>query len=311
MDFKQLQTFLAIVECGSATKAAQLLHIVQPAISRQMRMLEEELGTTLFVRERNGMELTDAGRVLLEHARRVMRELEEARAQMQPTSTVVTGFVRVGMPASACDLLAGELVATIKRRHPQIRMGLHSGYGGPLQAALQAGELEVALVNDPQASPLIETRYVLNEQLFVVGPPHCGLSPDHPEPLTILKGKPMVLPTAPHAMRSTVEHACALENIELEVVAEVNSTQMQLSLVRHGVGWTVMPSAGLSDDLSEGSLSGAPLESAKLQRHLALCLPMTRHTSAATRCVTTALIDLIQVAVRDGRWPGSKLVDGR
>lgn len=305
---KQLQTFLAIAECGSATKAAQVLRIVQPAISRQMRMLEDELGTSLFHRERTGMELTDAGRILLGHAKRVMRELDEARAQMHPAGSVVAGFVRIGMPASTCDLLAGELVATIKRRHPQVLMSLDSGYAGLLQSALIAGELDVAIINDPQPSPLIEAQYVLNEQLFLVGPANCGLTPDRAQPLSVLRGKALVLPAVPHAIRATVDHACASKNIELEVVAEVNSTQMQLSLVRHGVGWTVMPSAGISADLAQGLLSGAPLEGVTLQRHLALCLPMTRQISAATRCVTSALLELGELAVREGRWPGAKWV---
>jgi DNA-binding transcriptional LysR family regulator len=309
MDLKQLQTFLAIAECGSATKAAQLLNIVQPAISRQMRLLEEELGTALFVRERNGMELTEAGRTLVERARRVMRELEEARAEIQPADGVISGYVSVGMPSSTCDLLAGDLVAAIKRRHPKIRMRLHSGYGGPLQTALQNGELDVAIVNDPKSTPLMETRFVLNEQLFLVGPPRSGIAPDTPLPLSALRGKPMVLPTGPHAMRTTVEHACALENIQLDIVAEVNAMDVQKSLVRHGVGWTVMPSAGVSSDLSVGNLSAAPVGGPNLQRHLALCLPTTRRISVATRSVTDALLDLIRLCVRDGRWPGAALVE--
>ena len=308
MDFKQLQTFMAIAEYGSATKAAQVLHIVQPAISRQMRILEEELGTTLFHRERSGMELTDAGRTLLEHAKRVMRELDEARAQLQPSSTVVSGFVRLGMPGSTSDLLAGELVATLKERHPQIRVGLHAGYGEYLQSEILAGELDLAIVNDPQPSPLIESRYLLNEQLFLVGPADSGLKHDEALPLSTLKGRPMVLPAAPHAMRSTIERACALENIELDVVTEVNSMPLQLSLVRQGAGWTVMPSAGLSRDLALGNVTGSPLASHLLQRHLALCLPMTRQSTPASRCVTAILLELTQRTVDEGRWPGSRWV---
>lgn len=311
MDLKQLQTFLAIAECGSATRAAQLLNIVQPAISRQMRLLEEELGTALFLRERHGMDLTEAGRVLVERARRVMRELEEARAEIQPADGVVSGFVSVGMPSSTCDLLAGELVAAIKRRHPKIRMRLHSGYGGPLQTALQNGELDVAIVNDPKPTPLMSTLFVLTEQLFVVGPPGSGLAPDMPLPLSALRGRQMVLPSGPHAMRTTIEHACALENIELDIVAEVNAMDMQKSLVRNGVGWTILPSAGVSSDLAMGALSAAPVGGADLQRHLAICLPTTRRTSPATRLVMDALLDLIRVSVSDGRWPGARLIGGR
>jgi DNA-binding transcriptional LysR family regulator len=109
-------------------------------------------------------------------------------------------------------------------------------------------------------------------------------------------------------MRSTIERACALANVELEVVAEVNSMHMQRSLVRHGVGWTVMPSASFFEDLSHGDLAGAPLASDVLQRHLALCLPVTRPASAATRCVTAILLELTQREVEEGRWPSARWV---
>lgn len=308
MDLRQLQTLMAIAECGSASKASQILNVVQPAISRQMRLLEEELATTLFRRERHGMELTEAGHMLVERARRVMRELEEARAEIQPASGVVSGIVNVGMPSSTCDLLAGDLVATISRRHPLIRMRMRSGYGGPLQQAIQDGELQVAIVNDPKPTPLVDAHFMLNEQLFVVGPPRCGFQIDAPQPLAVLEGRPMVLPIAPHAMRSMVEQACVLENVELQVVAEVSAMDVQKSLVLHGVGWTVLPSGGASNDVQKGVMAAAPLGGASLQRHLALCTPTTRRISPAARAVKSVLEELIESSVSEGRWPGAMLV---
>lgn len=309
MDLKQLQTLLMIAECGSASKASQLLNVVQPAISRQMRLLEEELGTRLFERGRNGMDLTESGHMLVERARRVMRELEEARAEIHPAHGAVAGIVNVGMPSSTCDLLAGELVSIIKRHHPQIRMRMHSGYGGPLQNAIRSGDLEIAIVNDPKPTPLIEAHFILHERLFVVGPPQSGLRLDSPQPLIALRGQPMVLPVGPHAMRAMIEQACVLEDVELDVVAEVNAMDVQKSLVLHGVGWTVLPSAGVSIDVQLGRLTAAPLGGQNLQRHLALCMPTTRRVSAAARVVMGALMNLVRVSVRDGLWPGARLID--
>jgi DNA-binding transcriptional LysR family regulator len=87
-----------------------------------------------------------------------------------------------------------------------------------------------------------------------------------------------------------------------------DNSAVMLTLVRHGVGWTIMPSASFFDDLSQGELAGAPLASDMLQRHLALCLPVTRQTSAATRCVTAILLELTQREVEEGHWPSARWV---
>ncbi len=309
MDLKQLQTLLAIAEYGSASKASQVLNVVQPALSRQMRLLEEELGVPLFRRERSGMNLTEAGLTLVERARRVMRELEEARAEIRPSGGVVSGIVNFGMPSSICELLAGNLVAMVKRRHPKIRMRVHSGYAGPLQHAIQNGALDIAIVNDPRPTPLVEARFILKEQLVVAGPPKSGFRLDAPQPVSVLQGKPMVLPLGPHAMRSMVEHACALENVRLNIAAETSAMDVQISLVLHGVGWTVLPSAAATIKVNQGVMAAAPLGGIGLQRHLALCTPTTKCISPATRAVKAALVDLIKSDVREGRWPGAELLD--
>src|SRR5437868_12996900 len=97
MDVKQLKALVTVAEAGSVTRAAELLHLVQPAVTRQIRALERELGVVLFERTRQGMRPTDAGMILLEHARRALNELERARVEIQPTPGMVTGIVTVGL----------------------------------------------------------------------------------------------------------------------------------------------------------------------------------------------------------------------
>ena len=109
MDFKQLRAFLTIVETGSVTRASEVLHIVQPAVSRQLRLLEEDLGTPLFHRGRHGMEPTEAGTILIDRARRVLRELDQARDEIRPEPGALTGLVSVGLLPSTSDLLAASL----------------------------------------------------------------------------------------------------------------------------------------------------------------------------------------------------------
>ena len=116
MDLKQLRALLAIAETGSVTRAAEMLHIVQPAVSRQLRLLEEEMGTTLFDRGQRGMELTAAGEMLVVHAGRVLSELDMAKAEIVPDPGAVIGSVTIGFLPSTADLLAAPLVRQLKQK---------------------------------------------------------------------------------------------------------------------------------------------------------------------------------------------------
>ena len=103
MDVRQLAALVAVAETGSVTRAAEVLRLVQPAVSRQIKLLEDELGAPLFERTRHGMALTDDGRILLEHARRALSELERARAEIRPASGELRGLVTLGLSPSIAE----------------------------------------------------------------------------------------------------------------------------------------------------------------------------------------------------------------
>src|SRR5881392_1772329 len=110
MDIKQLKALVTVAEVGSVTRAATVLHLVQPAVTRQIRTLEEELGVPLFERTRQGMRPTEAGAAVVERARRALHELERTRAEVRPTPGEVSGIVTVGLLESTLELLAEPLV---------------------------------------------------------------------------------------------------------------------------------------------------------------------------------------------------------
>ncbi len=307
MDFKQLRALLAVAETGSVTRAATLLHIVQPAVSRQIRLLEESFGAPLFERERHGMELTDAGRILADYARRALRELEQARAEIQPASGAVSGLVNVGLLPSVCDLVAGELVAGLQREHPQIRLRLTIGYAGHLQQWLEQGEVDLAMLYNLRPSPVLEAEALLDERLYLVGLPASSLKMNRPQPLSSLQGRPLILPSAPHGIRSVVEHACAQAGVTLEITAEANAMNLQKVLVQHGLGFTILPSAAIFDDVERGTLAAAPIARPDLRRRVVLALPAGRRVPAAVRCVASALAQQVRACVQAGRWPGARL----
>src|SRR5881409_1864735 len=105
MDLKQLRAVVTVAEFGSVTRAADLLHLVQPAVSRQIRSLESELGVELFERSRHGMRPTPAGAALVTRAQRALTELERARAEIEPVRGEVTGIATVGILGGLAELL--------------------------------------------------------------------------------------------------------------------------------------------------------------------------------------------------------------
>jgi DNA-binding transcriptional LysR family regulator len=307
MDIKQLRALLAIADTGSATKAAELLRIVQPAVSRHVRLLEEEFGVELFERERHGMVLTDAGRALVEYGRRALRELDRAKAEIQPARGAISGTASIGLLPSACELLAAELVATAKGKHPQVVVRFNVGYAGNLLQWLAAGDVEVALLYDIKASAGLHVDALLDEQLYLVGPP-CTDPQGDAHTIESLRHLPLVLPNAPHGLRTVVEHACAVAGIKLTVAVETNSLAVQKSLVAKGFGYTVLPSSAISEELEKGKLAAAPIISPNLSRRIVLAHAATRRMSPAASFVSAELVTLAKRLVLDGAWPGAEWV---
>ncbi|SOY93333.1 Transcriptional regulator LysR family [Cupriavidus taiwanensis] len=307
MDIKQLRALLAIADTGSATRAAELLRIVQPAVSRHVRLLEEELGVELFERERHGMVLTEAGRTLVEYGRRALQELDRAKAEITPTTGVITGTAAIGLLPSTCELLAAELVATVKAKYPELVVRLNVGYAGNLLQWLEAGDIEAALLYGTKASSTLQVEALLDEQLYLVGPPG-ALDEDSGQSVADMRDLVFVLPNAPHGLRSVVDHACAVAGITPTVAVETNSLSVQKALVSKGFGHTVLPSSAISEEMEKGTLSGAPILSPNLSRRVVLAQAAGRRLSPASSVVTTELVTLMRRLVIDGAWPGASWV---
>lgn len=304
MDIKQIRTLIAIAETGSATKAGELLHLVQPAVSRHIRLLEEECGVPLFGRERHGMVLTDAGRTLVEYGRRALRELDKARAEIGPAAHAVAGRVTIGLLASTSRLLATELVARLRLRHPALTLSVNVGYSGNVVHWLEAGEVELALLYDARSSTGLQVEALLDERLYLIGAPG-AVAAGSSFPLKALEDQPMVFPSVSHGLRSTIEHALAVAGIGVTVVAETNALELQKSLVAKGFGHTILPSSAVLDELQQGTLSGAPITAPDLSRRIVLARAAVRRPSPASVAVATELVALMKEMVGEGAWPGA------
>lgn len=302
MDFKQLKAFLTVAETGNVTRAAELLHLVQPAVTRQLKLLEEDIGSPLFERARHGMVLTAAGHSLVGYARRAMLELERARAEIAGASNGVGGLVTLGLLPSSIDALAGPLVSALATRYPGIQVRISMGYAGTLLKWLESGEVDAALLYGAERSSDIQTKPLIEEPLWVIGPKDAKLRKNRPVTLGDLTATPLVLPSTSHGIRTLVDHACAVSNTELRISAETNALSVQRSLVLSGHGWTILPPIAVADDLRSKQLTGAPLTNPAITRTIVLAIPSNRPTAAHVRTAIEELTECAKLAVKGGVW---------
>ncbi|CUB01584.1 LysR family transcriptional regulator [Comamonas thiooxydans] len=306
MDLKQLRAFVTVAETGNVTRASSLLNLVQPAVSRQLRLLEEDLGTELFDRSRHGMQLTPPGKTMLEYARRILNEVARAKAEIQPTEGPVAGIVSIGLLASTSDLLATRLAAEVARRYPHIRLRLTIGYAGHLQDWLEAGDVDAALLYGQKETPTLHVKALIEESLWVVAAPSAKLSRRKPLTLEHVAREPFVLPAAPQGLRAVIEHAAAEAGVVLQVFAETNALSVQKELVAQGHGWSILPAVCVTQELERGLLCAAPLASKGLQRTIVLAAPSSRQATAPVRCVVATLLDCVQATFEEGHWPDAR-----
>jgi len=305
MDIRQLSAFLAVAESGSATRAAEMLHIVQPAVSRNIRLLEEEIGQPLFNRQRHGMTLTNAGVILADHARRAIRELDEARARLVPGAGAVTGTVAVGFLPSTCDVLATGFIQRLATLHPDVSVRLSVGYAGYVQHWLESGEVDIALLYDMRPVPGLLLAPLLEEQLYLVGSAQAGLRLHEARTLKELASLSLILPSAPHGLRSLIERAGVAAGVDIRAKVETNAMTLQKSLVRQGFGYTVLPACAVSEELEAGLLTAAPLAGPGLTRRVVLARRLGGRFTPAAAAAADVLVCEMRRLVDSGRWSGA------
>lgn len=174
MEIRQLRYFVAVAEEMHFNRAAERLHIAQPALSQQIQRLERELKTTLFARTTRSVELTETGKVLLVAARRVILESEHALRSVEQALEGRTGLLRVGFVGSAALNLIPRIVPPLRREHPGLQLELHELTTEQQLRSLESGDLDVGIVRDVESLPGITTRELAREPLIV------ALPADHP-----------------------------------------------------------------------------------------------------------------------------------
>ncbi|MBL6454704.1 LysR family transcriptional regulator [Belnapia sp. T6] len=301
MDLKQLRTFREVADSGSLSRAADRLHLAQPALSRQIRLLEEEIGLPLFARHGRGMQLTEAGTALLERIDGPVRQLERAVAEVRGLAGAVTGQVAFGMMPTIASVLAGPLARRVALDHPGLSLRIVEGYTGHLVEWVQRGVTDATLLYGPAPALHLRVTPLLIEEMVLVGAAGSGIGPG-PVPFASLAGRRLVLPSRQHGLRRIVEAAAGRARIALDVAFEADSFGVLKELVESGIGQAVLPRSAIRAEEAAGRLLVAPLVRPVPRRQVVLALPPDRAPNRAVALVLDLLAQEVAAREAAGDW---------
>lgn len=211
MDLKQLEYFRHVAELGSFTHAASFLSVVQPALSRQVRQLEVELGQDLFDRNGRGVMLTEADTRLLEHTRGILMQVGRARQELEEQKNGDSGHFVLGLPPSLGRSVTVPLVKAFGRLLPNASLATVEGLSAYMLEWLNVGRVDCALVYNAPASPSLGLQPLLDDQLFLIAPlaPKPKVKGRKSITLKELADYPLIIPSRPYSIRMSVENALA------------------------------------------------------------------------------------------------------
>ena len=293
MDLRQLEYFVRVAELGSFTRAAVALNVAQPALSRQVRLLEVELRQNLLVRNGRGALPTEAGKLLLEHGRGILHQVERAREELGRIRGALAGRVAVGLPPSVAKVLAVPLIREVRRRMPDASLSISESLSLGMQESLASGRLDIALLYNAERSPEIEVTPLLEEALFLVQRKPAGAAAKSGQAALTLRelaSLPLVIPTRPNAIRMLVEAAMASQGFHPQIALEIDGVAAILDLVADGAGSAVLSRHAVETSARPKAFVMRPIGKPPL--HSKLFTAVSAHRPATL--TQKAMLELIQ-----------------
>jgi LysR family nitrogen assimilation transcriptional regulator len=301
MNLKQLEYFVAVAELGSFSKAAVILNIAQPALSRQVRLLETDLHVALLMRNGRGVVLTEAGKRLFDHSVGILQLVSCVREDIEASRDEPAGRIVVGLPPSMGRLLTLPLVEGFRRTLPKARLAIVEGLSAHLAEWISTGRVDLGLLHNPEPHSALEITPVLEEPLGLVSPAPAKsgkkVSAQDTVKLEELMRFPLIMPERSHAIRKLLEAQAALTGHKLNVALEVSSVQSILDLVRAGHGHAVLTSSALAASGDAAAFRLRPLVEPRLTSTLCLAVSAHKPATPLSKHVFRMLRELVVAAV--------------
>jgi LysR family nitrogen assimilation transcriptional regulator len=310
MDLKQIEYFVRVAELGSFTRAASALNVAQPALSRQVRLLEVELRQNLLVRNGRGAVPTEAGKLLLEHGCGILHQVQRAREELGRVRGALAGRVALGMPPSIARMMAVPLIRTFREAMPQATLSISEALSTGMVEALATGRLDIALLYNAVPSPDIELTPLFEDDLFLVqarpagkgdskgkakGPAassQAGAAPVRAIALRDLAHVPLVIPSRPNAIRMQIEGELAALGLKPSIALEIDGVSAILELVADGAGSAVLAGHAVRAAGRVGAFTARAIGLPRLRISVSMAVSAQRPTTLTLQSTQELLRDL-------------------
>jgi len=254
MDLRQLEVIRAIAETGSFTAAGEKLRVSQSAVSRQVLLLEQELGDELFHRIGRRVRITPAGDALLQLSNRVFQDVQDTLAEISDRQESLKGTLRLVGGMTVCLYVFPALLADLRRVHPQLELKIVGGSGDKALAELRNGLADLGLLTLPVAAPDLVSVPVVQEELMLVTEPKHPLARKRRIVTTDLNRQPFVLFESGSNTRRVLDEFFVREHIEPRIVMETENVEIIKAMIRTGLGIGIIPYQSVAEDVAAGQL---------------------------------------------------------
>ncbi len=302
MDIKQLRYFVSVAESESFSKAAVLLSVSQPALSRQLSAIEEEFGVELFCRNGRGVVLTEPGRRFLTNARLILENVRQLRTEMTEIRATPVGEVIIGIPPMIGDVLIPPLVRQFRASYPKVSLHVMEGLSGHVYEWLSAGRIDVAILYNVPSTSTVIAEPLLRDDLGLVGPGNAEGPEGSSVAMSVIGTLPLVMPSRAHGMRSLAESWATKNGVRLDIQMQVDAFHIMIQLVQEGMGYTVLPYTAVRRKVEAGLLRFWHLREPRMTGVLSIAASTQRPRTAATRHLVNSVREQIRLIVKDGRW---------
>jgi LysR family nitrogen assimilation transcriptional regulator len=296
-----VRAFLSAAEFKNLTRTAEVLGISQPSLSRILASLERELGVALFVRSRRGVQLTEAGVRFRASASGIVRQMDGLVSELRTQGISPTGRVAVGLPVVMTELMSAPLASWFRREMPRAHLSVHEGISDEMELELSLGRLDLALlISTDTRSRNLEVDPVASEQVYLHGPKGSGYGVNRAVGWKALSNLPLILPRQSNFLSRKIEEASKRHGFVLDVIMEVNTPSLILSLVEHGIGFTVLPGCASHRQRELGRVVASPLRGFKVVWTLAKS--RTPAQPALVAAVERKIRQLVAEHAKRGLW---------
>lgn len=292
MELRQLRYLLTVAEEGHFTRAAEKLYVSQPALSQQIKQLEEGIGSVLIDRSARQVRLTPAGEVLCHYASRVFQELDEARVALEELDDLRRGSLTVGVVQTVNAYLIPRVVARFVAAYPAVRLTIEERPADEIENGVQDGVFQVGIGFVPPGNPEIEARPLFDEDLILIAAHHHALAARREIAVRELDGLPMALLSTAFCTRRLWDNCARQVGIAPQIALEMNTIANILDVVRHTDMVTVLPAFALN---GQAGLAGIRLCEPTPRRTVGLLRRRNGYRCAATHAFEQIVHEILQV----------------